>query len=210
MKYYFKKDGKLIPTENEDDSDYILLSRKELYDLTQPLLDKIEHLRDTTTSAAIKDLQEDLRQADAEVDAQIELNRNLRRICRERANKDRNIDHRKEHSGFLPLGTQEQRERYTDTDRTQHSIQCWRTTISTPYDNSVDPYLFNAWDDGLNAFFDGRINERYDADFDESSPAFDESGKNILFHLRFSQGQDGYWLAYCTHTRLISADKIVQ
>lgn len=74
-------------------------------------------------------MQKELEEIEAHLDYQRRLNENLLRISRERANADRNLSPKKDHSGYLVLTS---REKSVSVDRGSW-VPVWETTLQTPY-----------------------------------------------------------------------------
>ena len=66
---------------------------------------------------------------------QRDLNANLLRIARERANADRKLRPKKEHTGYVVLSSVEKEYRYRDRGSWK-SVKLWETALETPY--SID------------------------------------------------------------------------
>ena len=69
----------------------------------------------------------------AESAHQRELNANLLRISRERANADRKLKPKKEHTGYLVMISGEKELRYKDGNRNLKKALLWETVIQSPY-----------------------------------------------------------------------------
>ncbi|MBD5162560.1 MAG: hypothetical protein HDT14_11240 [Oscillibacter sp.] len=67
---------------------------------------------------------------------QQQLNENLLRISRERANADRNLRPKKEHSGYVVISSTEKTHRYKNGNRNWAVTTLWETVLQIPY--SVD------------------------------------------------------------------------
>ena len=61
------------------------------------------------------------------------LNANLLRISRERANADRKLRPKKEHTGYVVVASMEKEHRYKDGNRRLRSVMLWETVLETPY-----------------------------------------------------------------------------
>lgn len=64
---------------------------------------------------------------------QANLNVNLLRIARERANADRKLRPKKEHTGFVVISSKEKVHRYQTGTRKTESVICWETVLQSPY-----------------------------------------------------------------------------
>ena len=61
------------------------------------------------------------------------LNKNLLRIAKERANADRSLKPKKEHTGYVVVSSTEKEHRYKDGNRSLRSVILWETVLETPY-----------------------------------------------------------------------------
>lgn len=73
--------------------------------------------------------QKELEENEARLEYQRRLNENLLRISRERANADRSLRPKKDHSGYLVLNS---REKSVSLDRGSR-VPVWETALQTPY-----------------------------------------------------------------------------
>lgn len=64
---------------------------------------------------------------------QRELNANLLRITKERANAERDLKPKKEHTGYVVLTSVEKESRYKDSYGHPQTITLWETAMETPY-----------------------------------------------------------------------------
>ena len=61
------------------------------------------------------------------------LNANLLRISRERANADRKLKPKKEHTGYVVVLSEETDHQYKDGNRHVRRVLLWKTVIQSPY-----------------------------------------------------------------------------
>ena len=61
------------------------------------------------------------------------LNENLLRIAKERANADRNLRPKKEHTGYVVIASTEKKHRYKGSDGYCKLLMLWETVLETPY-----------------------------------------------------------------------------
>ena len=80
-------------------------------------------------------MQGALAQAQKDVAYQRHLNENLLRISRERANVDRGLKPKKEHTGYVVMNMQEKKLQRKNS-RGYYTITLWETVLQSPY--SVD------------------------------------------------------------------------
>lgn len=83
----------------------------------------------------IAEMQGALAQAQKDVAYQRHLNENLLRISRERANVDRGLKPKKEHTGYVVMNMQEKKLQRKNS-RGYYTITLWETVLQSPY--SVD------------------------------------------------------------------------
>lgn len=67
------------------------------------------------------------------LDDEVELNINLKRIAKERANADRHLKPKKEHSGYVVVSSIEKAYRYR-SGRDTEVVSLWETVVQTPYE----------------------------------------------------------------------------
>ena len=80
-------------------------------------------------------MEQQVAAAQEEAEYQKRLNANLLRISRERANADRNLRPKKEHTGYLVVFTGERDYRYRE-GKSWKKVKLWETVLQSPY--SVD------------------------------------------------------------------------
>jgi len=67
------------------------------------------------------------------LDDEVELNINLKRIAKERANADRHLKPKKEHTGYVVVSSMEKAYRYR-SGRGTEVVSLWETVVQTPYE----------------------------------------------------------------------------
>ena len=77
----------------------------------------------------IQNMQAQLTEAQDRIVLFEELNRSLLRISKERANAERELRPKKEHTGYVPLSSTE-KNRYSEKGK---SVTLWETILQTPY-----------------------------------------------------------------------------
>lgn len=95
---------------------------------------QIRQVRDQAVKE-IAEMQGALAQAQKDVAYQRHLNENLLRISRERANVDRGLKPKKEHTGYVVMNMQEKKLQRKNS-RGYYTITLWETVLQSPY--SVD------------------------------------------------------------------------
>lgn len=81
----------------------------------------------------VKDIQTALQMEQDKNAAQEKLNAGLKRICRERANAERGVVPKKQHTGFVVLSSSTRLYQCGAGSRREH-IWAWETVIQTPYE----------------------------------------------------------------------------
>lgn len=82
------------------------------------------------------DMEQELAMAQQEAEYQRGLNANLLRISRERANADRKLKPKKEHTGYFVVVTNEKDYRFKISRSQWRQVRLWETMLQSPY--SVD------------------------------------------------------------------------
>lgn len=95
---------------------------------------QIRQVRDQAVKE-IAEMQGALAQAQKDAAYQRHLNENLLRISRERANADRGLKPKKEHTGYVVMNMQEKKLQRKNS-RGYYTITLWETVLQSPY--SVD------------------------------------------------------------------------
>lgn len=83
----------------------------------------------------VKALEQELATAQKEVEYRRGLNANLLRISKERANADRKLKPKKDHTGYVVVVTENKEYRYR-SGRSWKKVKLWETVLQSPY--SVD------------------------------------------------------------------------
>ena len=103
----------------------------------------VDHRPSDQVAAAEKFAKEKIQQVEQELDAernesayQRSLNENLLRISRERANADRRLRPKKEHTGYVVVSSAEKEISYKDYYGKSKKVMLWETVLQSPY--SVD------------------------------------------------------------------------
>ena len=145
---------------NDDECTHVILTKKEYNkllgdknkaerernDMEQEKKDAIKKERSQAqiminrtkneAKAQIDAIKQSLADEQKERAYQQELNKNLLRISKERANKDRNLRPKKEHSGYVIISSTEKTYRYKGKNRYWTAAALWETVLQIPY--SVD------------------------------------------------------------------------
>lgn len=94
------------------------------------------HQAEAVAQQKIAAVEQKLVEAQKEITYQRDLNANLLRIARERANADRKLRPKKEHTGYFVVFTGEKEYRYKKDRRQWGRVMLWKTILQSPY--SVD------------------------------------------------------------------------
>ena len=146
-----------------------------------------------------------------------ELNENLLRVAKERANADRNLPKKKDHTGYVVTYSAEKEYRYKIDRRSWGQVMLWETVLQSPYSADFTeqqartqiwedlflPYGDKAWEIGrlgINEEFDGK----YDMMLGEEDWMIRYAPNNVLLtsetklRLNFNQL---YWEVVIQHTK---------
>ncbi len=129
----------------------------------------------------------------------------MMRICKERANADRKLRPKKEHSGFVVVSSSEKEHRYKRGQRWK-TVRVWETVLQTPFSidfteeqarRQIQESLLDTWliaKLGIGAVFDGTYSQlQEDTRLTEANTAL--SGR---LRANFRQG---YWEMVFLHTK---------
>ena len=142
---------------------------------------------------------QEIKEAKEEIQKYKSLNENLLRISKERANADRKLKPKKEHSGYIVVSSQEKEIKYSKSKK----ATIWETCIQTPY--SVDFDESNARMQILEKenwmFKSVGINYKYYCEY--SKIATEDAEKyNAVFSLKLRANYKvGYWECIIMHTK---------
>lgn len=146
------------------------------------------------------------------------LNANLLRIARERANADRKLKPKKEHTGYVVVSSMEKEHRYKDGNGRWHTVVLWETVLETPYtvDFCVEEVrhliqeLFQDDEDGnwpiekigiTGDYPKGYANMIYDKDWREEYRNY-----NVMLERRLKANyRTGFWEMIFLHTKPLAA-----
>lgn len=177
------------------------------------------------TAAAEKFAKEKIQQVEQKLDAersesdyQRRLNENLLRISRERANADRRLRPKKEHTGYVVVSSAEKEISYKDYYGKNKKAMLWETVLQSPY--SVDfteeqarhqmQELFRRVENG--GWLIGQIGisatygKGYEELIREKEWKSDVSKRNVLLGRRLRANyRAGYWEMIFLHTKPLSS-----
>lgn len=162
----------------------------------------------------VRALEQVLATAQKEAEYQRELNSNLLRISKERANADRKLKPKKEHTGYVVASSEEKEYRYRD-GRKWKKVKLWETVLQSPYTVDyteeqarvqITRELFPKGGDWLIAKIGitGRYGGVYEGMFEDSAVSDEFLRSNILLaqqqRLR-ANFRVGYWELVFMHTK---------
>lgn len=143
------------------------------------------------------------------------LNENLLRIARERANADRKLKRKKDHTGYVVISSTEKEYRYKVNQRDFETVMLWETVLQTPY--SIDFTEEQAREqtkeltgnEGKSDWLVGRlgVNASYNGEYDEmlETAKWSDEQKakyNIMLTRKLRANyRTGYWEVIFTHTK---------
>lgn len=162
------------------------------------------------------DVENALAEARQETEYQRGLNSNLLRMSKERANADRKLRPKKEHTGYVVTSSKRKEYRYkVGRNRNMETVMLWETVIQTPY--SVDFTAEQAYEQTREDLFWRDENEdsplrrigityifgkRYEDMLGESWFAGEEDADNIFLNRSLrADYKTGYWEMTFLHTR---------
>lgn len=177
------------------------------------------------TAAAEKFAKEKIQQVEQKLDAersesayQRSLNENLLRISRERANADRRLRPKKEHTGYVVVSSAEKEISYKDYYGKNKKVMLWETVLQSPY--SVDfteeqarhqmQELFNRGENGRWLISQIGINASTDGGYahliSDPKTRAELAVRNFLLDKRLRANyRAGYWEMIFLHTKPLSS-----
>jgi len=174
-----------------------------------------EEIQEAQTAAQeeIIQMQEQREQERVEKEFQIGLNETLRRLARERANADRKLRPKKQHTGYVVVSSKEKEYRYREDRRHWGSVMLWETIIQSPYmvdftEEQARTQMEELWqrdEDGFCPLDRIGITEVYDGKYEEiieekQWPVWQRY--NILLESRLQANfRAKYWEVIITHTK---------
>ena len=143
------------------------------------------------------------------------LNANLLRISRERANADRKLRPKKEHTGYLVVFSEETDHQYKDGNRRVKRVLLWKTVIQSPYvvdfpeaqiRKQVLEELLQEDEDGHRLIdrlgINGIYNKGYGSMIEDREWCAEPGKYNIMLKPKFKANfRAGYWEVICLHTK---------
>ena len=240
----FVKDGafgyKAVPGGHSDpECTHVILTLKEYDKLLQEKARAEQETRDTKYDAGraidkakrdasymaqkaaeearqtVADMEEALAAEKAENAHQRALNANLLRISRERANADRKLKPKKEHTGYVVVVSEETDHQYKDGNRHVKRVLLWKTVIQSPYvvdfpeaqvRKQILEELLRKDEDGYRLIdrlgINGIYNKGYGSMIEDRRWCAEPDKYNIMLKPKFRVNfRSGYWEVICLHTK---------
>ena len=240
----FVKDGafgyKAVPGGHSDpECTHVILTLKEYDKLLQEKARAEQETRDTKYDAGraidkakrdasymaqkaaeearqtVADMEEALAAEKAENAHQRALNANLLRISRERANADRKLKPKKEHTGYVVVVSEETDHQYKDGNRHVKRVLLWKTVIQSPYvvdfpeaqvREQILEELLRKNEDGYRLIdrlgINGIYNKGYGSMIEDRRWCAEPDKYNIMLKPKFRVNfRSGYWEVICLHTK---------
>ncbi len=162
---------------------------------------------------AVDEIKEKLDDERIESAHQRALNENLLRIAKERANADRNLRPKKDHTGYVVLSSTEKEYRYRDRGSWK-TVRLWETVLETPYsvdfleeqvkvqmreltDSEGGPCLVGRL--GIQSYYDGKYEDMLN---DNAGVIKIKEDSNIMLEKRLRANyRSGYWEVFFFHTK---------
>ena len=143
------------------------------------------------------------------------LNANLLRISRERANADRKLKPKKEHTGYVVVLSEETDHQYKDGNRHVRRVLLWKTVIQSPYvvdfpeaqvREQILEELLRKNEDGYRLIdrlgINGIYNKGYGSMIEDRKWCAEPDKYNIMLKPKFRVNfRSGYWEVVCLHTK---------
>lgn len=143
------------------------------------------------------------------------LNANLLRIAKERANADRKLKPKKEHTGYVVVFSEEIDHQYKDGNRHVKRVLLWKTVIQSPYvvdfpeaqvRKQILEELLQEDEDGRRLIgrlgINGIYNKGYGSMIEDRRWCAEPDKYNIMLKPKFRVNfRSGYWEVICLHTK---------
>lgn len=168
------------------------------------------------TQKIVDSLNAELEKERQDSDYLARLNENLLRIARERANADRNLKPKKEHTGYVVVSSTEKEYRYKVNRRDFETVMLWETVLQSPYSIDFTEEQAREQTKELTGNRDGKgiwlvfrlgINARYNGEYEEmlENKGWSDQQKmemNIMLKMRLRANyKTGYWEVIFSHTK---------
>lgn len=163
----------------------------------------------------VEAMEADLAAERAESAHQRALNANLLRIAKERANADRKLRPKKEHTGYLVVFSGEKEHQFKDGNRRVKRVLLWETVIQSPYvvdfpeaqiRKQILEELLQKDEDGYRLIdrlgINGYYSKGYGSMIEDRKWCAEPDKFNIMLKPKFRANfRAGYWEVVCLHTK---------
>lgn len=163
----------------------------------------------------VEAMEADLAAERAESAHQRALNANLLRIAKERANADRKLKPKKEHTGYLVVFSGEKEHQFKDGNRRVKRVLLWETVIQSPYvvdfpetqvRKQILRELIQKDNDGHRLIdrlgINGYYTKGYGSLLEDREWCTEPERFNIMLKPKFRANfRAGYWEVVCLHTK---------
>ena len=163
----------------------------------------------------VEAMEVDLAAERAESAHQRALNANLLRIAKERANADRELRPKKEHTGYMIVFSEETDHQYKDGNRHVKRVLLWKTVIQSPYAVDFQEDIIRKQileelpqedEDGCRLIdrlgIDSIYNKGYGSMIEDRRWCAEPGSFNIMLKPKFRANfKAGYWEIVCLHTK---------
>lgn len=191
------------------------------YDAERAIADAKRGAQYTAQKAAeearqtVEAMEADLAAERAESAHQRALNANLLRIAKERANADRKLKPKKEHTGYLVVFSGEKEHQFKDGSRRVKRVLLWETVIQSPYvvdfpekqiRKQILEELLRKDEDGYRLIdrlgINGYYSKGYGSMIEDREWCAEPDRFNIMLKPKFRANfRAGYWEVVCLHTK---------
>lgn len=191
------------------------------YDAERAIADAKREAQYTAQKAAaeaqqvVEAMEANLAAERAESAHQRALNANLLRIAKERANADRKLKPKKEHTGYVIVFSEETDHQYKDGNRHVKRVLLWKTVIQSPYvvdfpeaqiREQILEELLRKNEDGYRLIdrlgINGIYNKGYGSMIEDRRWCAEPDKYNIMLKPKFRVNfRSGYWEVICLHTK---------
>lgn len=186
------------------------MKEKRLLNDMERKIRNTEHNAQKEIAAIMQELDEERKKSDYHRG----LNENLLRIAKERANADRNLRPKKEHTGYVVVSSTEKDWRYRDNRNKWETTRLWETVLQSPYSldfneqqarHEMGELTGEDSDDwvagrlGITDYYDGEYSDML---YDEDCDWAEDPEKNVMLRWRLrANARTGYWEVLFLHTK---------
>lgn len=182
---------------------------KKIKDAESPNFEEIEFIEfeENEYAEEINRLRQEIDNLKYEVQYEKNLNRNLLRINKERANADRKLKPKKQHTGYVVLSSVEKKDKYK-SGKEYKTTGVWETVIQSPYsieftEEQARSQIFNELFPKGKEWIIGKIGitARYLVDLSKVMETYDITITNVAYATRLKANyKTRYWEYIVRHT----------